>query len=83
MLSLRILKTKKTINKESQGLGKVKEHVETILTREKNFRFLLMSKVKIRCWSNFSEINIRHYMSLKIPFAHRCFFEKELIIMST
>ena len=53
-----------------------KKHVETILARGKNFRFVQVNEVKIECWNNVSEISTRYYMSLKIPFLHRWFFEE-------
>ena len=45
------------------------------MAREKNFGFVRIKKRKINFWKNFSEICI-HYMSLKIPFVLRWFFEK-------
>ena len=69
-------KNEERIKKEIKDDGKTKKRIETMSAQKKNLRFIEIDKLVIKCWSDFSNNNISYYMSLKIPFINRKFFQK-------
>ena len=75
-VKIKDIKNKKIINREIGNDGLRKKRIEMILAPKKNLRFTEIDKLKIKCWGDLRDNNIRYYMSLKIPFIIRLFFQK-------
>ena len=67
---------KKTVKKEVRDDGIIKKRIEMMLTKEKILRFIEIDKLIKKYWGDFSNTIISSYMSFKIPFKSRLFFQK-------
>ena len=70
------IENKKIIDKEIRDDGLIKKRIEMILAQKKNLKFLEIDKLIIKCWGGFSNNNVKYYMSLKVSFTSRLFFQK-------
>ena len=59
------------ISEESLGLYELNEKLT--VARQRAFKFIQISKFKIKVYSNLSHINVYYYLKLQTPMGHRLF----------
>ena len=75
-VKIKNIRNKRIFIKEIRDDGLIKKRIEVIIFQKKTFWFIEIDKLIIKCRGDFSNNNMSYYMSLKIPFISRLFFQK-------